>query len=192
MRVLAPGERVILAWLPMPFRRRLRIELTNGSPRPLPLYYQLGFTLGPEPDDAGLLHARRGAAGLRLVLPLARAGPDRLRARAARDAAADGAVPLPRERRELEQRFEREGRVAGTGWMQLGAPGAEWLALCERQDDVCATAYLYLREPQAVPRLDRAAACADLARRSWEAPSPFELALAGLTGAGIGATAPGS
>src|SRR5258705_13229742 len=45
------------AYLPIPFRRRIRIELTNASPRPTVLYYQLDYTLernlAPEP---GLLH----------------------------------------------------------------------------------------------------------------------------------------
>jgi hypothetical protein len=46
------------AWYPMPFRRGLRVELTNGSSRAIDLYMQLDYTLEPAlPDDAGLLHA---------------------------------------------------------------------------------------------------------------------------------------
>ena len=261
-------------WLPMPFRRALRIELTNGGSRPLPLYYQFAFTLGAEPDDCGILHVpfRREnptqlardftlASGLRgpgrffgcnvgiRVLPdegfswygegevkfyldgdrehptwcgtgledyvgtawgmgahttPLQGAPLVLQAPGAalpdfvsfyrwhepdpivfeRELRATlqqiGAVPLARERADLKQKLERERRVAGGGWLRLGAPGVEWIAICERQDDVCATAYLYLREAQGVPRLDLAAACADLARRPWESASPFEGALAGL------------
>jgi hypothetical protein len=46
------------AYFPMPFCRRLRMELTNASTRPQPLYYQLDYTLERElPSDAGYLHA---------------------------------------------------------------------------------------------------------------------------------------
>jgi hypothetical protein len=45
------------AYFPMPFRRRIRIELTNGSAKRLPLYYQADYTLEPDlPADAGYLH----------------------------------------------------------------------------------------------------------------------------------------
>ena len=45
------------AYLPLPFRRRIRIELTNRSSRRMPLYYQLDYTAQPLPDDIGYLHA---------------------------------------------------------------------------------------------------------------------------------------
>ena len=45
------------SWIPMPFRRHLRVELVNASPRPVQLYYQIDLTLGPVADDAGVLHA---------------------------------------------------------------------------------------------------------------------------------------
>jgi hypothetical protein len=44
------------AYYPMPFRRALRLELTNGSARPIDLYYQLDLTFEAVADDAGLLH----------------------------------------------------------------------------------------------------------------------------------------
>jgi hypothetical protein len=45
------------SYLPMPFDRRIRIELVNGAPRPTILYYQVDYTLQPElPDDLGRLH----------------------------------------------------------------------------------------------------------------------------------------
>jgi len=44
--------------LPLPFRRRIRIEFVNASPRPTLLYYQIDYTLQPSlPDSQGLLHA---------------------------------------------------------------------------------------------------------------------------------------
>jgi hypothetical protein len=44
------------AYFPMPFRSRLRVEFVNASARPVMLYYQLDYTLGAVPDDAGMLH----------------------------------------------------------------------------------------------------------------------------------------
>jgi hypothetical protein len=45
------------AYIPMPFRDHVRIELTNGSTRPLDVYYQLDVTLSDVPAHAGMLHA---------------------------------------------------------------------------------------------------------------------------------------
>lgn len=45
------------SWIPMPFRRHLRVELTNHTDRDVELYYQLDLDVGPVPDDVGLLHA---------------------------------------------------------------------------------------------------------------------------------------
>ena len=45
------------AYFPMPFRENVRIELTNSTPRRIPFYYQIDYTLQPElPEDAGYLH----------------------------------------------------------------------------------------------------------------------------------------
>lgn len=45
------------SWCPMPFRRGLRVELTNGSSRAIDLYMQIDYTLEPAlPDETGLLH----------------------------------------------------------------------------------------------------------------------------------------
>jgi hypothetical protein len=262
------------AWFPLPFRRRLRVELTNGAPRRLPFYYQIAYTRGPEEPEAGLLHASfrrenptelardftiadglRGPGrflganvGIRVLpeegfswygegevkiyldgddphptwcgtgledyvgsawgmgvhttplqgVPLVQRDP------AAGRAMPDfvsfyrwhlpdpivfreslrvtlqqiGAVPVPKTRADLKQALDRAGRVAGEGWMHLRSPFAEWMALCERSDDVCATAYVYCRDPQPVPRLDLPAALADIERRAYEQPHPFEPFLA--------------
>ncbi len=45
------------SWIPMPFRRHLRVQLTNSTSRRFELYYQFDLTLGPVSDDAGILHA---------------------------------------------------------------------------------------------------------------------------------------
>ena len=92
-----------------------------------------------------------------------------------------GAVPVPRGQRDVRERIDREGRVAGTGWMELGGDVLDAFGICERQDDVCATAYVYAREPQAVPPPELEQVLADIERQPWEKPSPFELALAPLT-----------
>jgi hypothetical protein len=45
------------AYLPIPFRRRIKIEVTNASPRPTVLYYQLDYTLERNlAPETGLLH----------------------------------------------------------------------------------------------------------------------------------------
>src|SRR5882672_8636934 len=45
------------AYLPIPFRRRIRIELSNASPRPTIVYYQLDYTLERNLSaETGLLH----------------------------------------------------------------------------------------------------------------------------------------
>jgi D-arabinan exo alpha-(1,3)/(1,5)-arabinofuranosidase (non-reducing end) len=264
-------------WLPLPFRRRIRIELTNGSARRVPFYYQVAYTLGAEVADAGLLHAsfrrenptvlRRDFAiadglrgpgrflgcnvgirvlpepdfswygegevkmyldgdealptwcgtgledyvgtawgmgahttplqGVPLVLqaPGAAGMPDFVSFYRwhlpdpivfARDCRVTiqqiGAVSVPRGRGELRERLDRAGRVAGAGWIDLGPRGPlESFAICERQDDYCATAFVYCRDAQPVPRLDLAAATADIARRAYEAAGPYETALSMLT-----------
>lgn len=69
--------------------------------------------------------------------------------------------------------FKAENEAAGTGWLTLEnmdetlrehaeAHGMVAHGLYERQDDVCAVAYTYCREPQGVPRLKIAAALSDL------------------------------
>ncbi len=70
--------------------------------------------------------------------------------------------------------YEQANPVAGEGW--LYDTRGRYLAwgIAERVDDYCATSYVYCRWPQAVPRLDLAAALADIERRPWETPHPME------------------
>jgi hypothetical protein len=262
------------SWIPMPFGERFRMEITNGTGRRFPLYYQLSYTLGPEPADTGRLHAsfRREnptelkrdftiAAGLhgpgrflgcnvgirvlpepdfswygegevKIYLddddalptwcgtgledyvgsawgmgehhtpyqgaPLILQPPDAampelvsfyrwhlpdpivFREQLRATLQQIGAVAVPRGRSEIRQRLEAAGRAAGEGFFEIAEGVLESFGICERRDDVCATAFVYCQEPQAVPRLDVAAALADIERRDWEAVSPFEPMLAAL------------
>ena len=52
-----PEGRGLNAFFPMPFRDRMRVELTNGSSRAIELYYQIDYTKQRAlPDDVGFLH----------------------------------------------------------------------------------------------------------------------------------------
>ena len=80
------------------------------------------------------------------------------------------------------QMAEAQNPVAGSGWLRdLPAP-AYAFGICERVDDVCATAFVYARDPQPVPRVDPVAASTDLARRAYEPVNPLE-AMAEMIGA---------
>lgn len=51
------------SYWPMPFRERIRIDVTNDGPETIPeFFYQITYSLEPVADDAGYLHAcwRRG------------------------------------------------------------------------------------------------------------------------------------
>ncbi len=264
------------SWLPMPFWRRIRIELTNGSARRFPFYYQVAYTLGQEPTESGLLHAsfrRENPTVLRrdFVIESGLRGPGRFLGcnvgirilpepdftwygegevkmyldgddayptwcgtgledyvgtawgmgahttplqgvplslqsepaagmpdfvsfyrwhlpdpisfqRQCRVTIQQiGAVGVPRGQSQIRARIDAAGRVAGSGWYEIGAGPLESFAVCERQDDYCATSFVYCRDAQPVPRLDLAAATADIARRPYETASPFEAALSLLT-----------
>jgi hypothetical protein len=44
-------------WLPMPFAKRAKLTFTNEGQKPIPLYYQIGYTTGDKhPDGLGRLH----------------------------------------------------------------------------------------------------------------------------------------
>ncbi|MBI1814829.1 MAG: DUF2961 domain-containing protein [Deltaproteobacteria bacterium] len=260
------------AYFPMPFRQRVRVELTNGSERPLPLYYQIDYTLGAVADDAGYLHAafrRENPTTLQRDFVIAENlhGPGRFlgcnvgvrvidtgvwygegEVKVYRD--GDGAQPTicgtgledyvgtawgmgahaahyagtpldvrdpagslnpdfvgfyrwhladpivyARELRVTIQQigyalfaagqdaefahYARRHPAAGAGWERNPRPSVLARGIAERVDDYCATAYVYCREPQPVPRLDLAAALADIARRPYEQPHPFEAMFAG-------------
>ena len=76
-----------------------------------------------------------------------------------------------------EQEFEEYARThpaAGTGWNRDLGPGVVAWGIAERADDYCATALVYCETPQPVPRVDVAAALADIERREYEQPLPME------------------
>jgi hypothetical protein len=90
-----------------------------------------------------------------------------------------GARLFPAGQEDALAEYERTNPVAGEGW-QRNIPGMLAWGIAERVDDYCATAYVYCERPQAVPRVDVEAAVADLERKPYEAPEPFELVGAAL------------
>jgi hypothetical protein len=62
--------------------------------------------------------------------------------------------------------------------MNLGRGVLAW-GLTERVDDYCATAFVYLREPQPVTPVDVPVAVADLERLPYERAHPMEAILGG-------------
>lgn len=78
-----------------------------------------------------------------------------------------------------EDSIEASGTLAGSGWHAVSRGDIAWFGICERQDDYCATAYVYCRAAQPVPRLDLALATTDVARFSYETGSRLEAALGG-------------
>lgn len=255
------------SYVPMPFRGHARVEITNGSERALDLYHQLDVTLGPVPDDAGVLHASfrrenpttmtrdfviagdfRGpgrfvgcAVGLRVLddgfwygegeVKVYRDGDRELPticgtgledyvgtawgmgphhapyAGAPLEVARSPRAPLPHLvgfyrwhvvdpivfEDELRVTIQQIGMAlfltgqedgfeafrathpeAGDGWITNPRPGVLAMGLHERVDDYCATAFVACREPQPVPRLDLAAALADIGRLPHEEPLPME------------------
>jgi hypothetical protein len=256
------------AYVPLPFRDRVRVELTNAAPRAMDVYYQIDYTLERAfPDRAGYLHVtfRRENPTVRqrdFVIAQGFRGPGRflgcnvgvrvidpgfwygegevkvyrdgdhthpticgtgledyvgsawgLGAHAAFYAGAPlevrgpNAGPNPdfvgfyrwhlpdpvmfaREARvtiqqigfalffagqdEAFEAYARSNPAAGRGWGRNPRPGVIAQGIAERVDDYCATAYVYCREPQPVPRLDVPAALADIGRLPYEQPHPFE------------------
>lgn len=88
---------------------------------------------------------------------------------------------LFREGEEAEfERFAATHPAAGSGWRRNSRPGVIAEGICERVDDYCATAFVYCRDPRAVPRLDLASALADIGRLDYERPSPMERGFGGF------------
>lgn len=85
-----------------------------------------------------------------------------------------GAVFLAKGQEDLLDEINAQNPVAGEGWIKTLPDPAYAFGICERVDDVCGTAYLYMQEAQAVPRVSIEAAAADMTRMAYEQPSPFE------------------
>ena len=270
------------AYLPMPFRERIRVELWNSAPVRQILYYQIDYTLQPDlPDDLGLLHVsfrRENPTTLRQDFVIADGfhGSGRFlgcnvgvriiddadwygegEVKVYRDGDTDlpticgtgledyvgsawglgrfhsaysGAPLVVSPKDDAEPMgtqpdlvgfyrwhlldpimFERELRVtiqqigarsflpgqeaeleaysltnppAGNGWLRDLSPALLAWGIAERVDDYCATAVVYCTEPQAVPRVDPAAATADIGRFGYESMGATELL--GMSIAGLG------
>ena len=71
-------------------------------------------------------------------------------------------------------RYETTNPAAGRGWDRDEAHGIIARGIAERVDDYCAAAFVYCQTPQGVPRLDLSGALADIGRREYERPGPFE------------------
>ncbi len=90
-----------------------------------------------------------------------------------------GAVLFRPGQEEKMAAYEKTNPAAGTGYLRnLSSDVLAW-GLAERVDDYCATAYLYLTTPQAVPSLDVDIAVADVHRLHFEQPHRMESILAG-------------
>jgi hypothetical protein len=253
----------------MPFRRRIRVECTNGSARSQILYYQLDYTLEKDlPEQTGVLHVafrRENPTRLGQDFTIARdlRGPGRFlgctvgirtlpcdhfvwygegEVKIYRDGDADlpticgtgledyvgsawgmgphfahwagsplevrdpdgdrvpdfvsffrwhvpdpviferdlrvtiqqiGYAVISREAADQLADFEKTNPPAGTGWSR-SSPAVAARGIAERVDDYCATAYVYCRDVQPVPRLDVESALADIERRPYESPSGAE------------------
>jgi hypothetical protein len=72
---------------------------------------------------------------------------------------------------DARRAYEADHPAAGDGSTAIGATT---FGIFERVDDYCATAFVYSAEPQAVPRVDVAAAVADIGRAAFEPADPME------------------
>jgi hypothetical protein len=88
---------------------------------------------------------------------------------------------VPGQEAELEA-YSRTNPVAGNGWMRDLSPALLAWGIAERVDDYCATAFVYCDEAQAVPRVDPAAATADIARFPYETMGPTEMLALSIAG----------
>ena len=260
------------AYYPMPFRRRLRMELTNGGSSPLLFFYQIDYTLEETSPGAGDLHVSfrrenpttlqrdfvitsglRGpgrfmgsAVGIRVLhddmswygegefkiyrdgdqgrpticgtgledyvgsawgmgkhtalyagvpINVVRPAQQNRTATVVTDAVPDfvsfyrwhlpdpivfhetltatiqqiGALMIPHGQESRIDALSNKYTLAGSGW-ERDIPNAPFsaFALAERRDDYCASAFLYCRTPQSVPRVDVKAATADISIRDYE------------------------
>lgn len=83
-----------------------------------------------------------------------------------------GWTPELKSKEELE-RYKATHLPAATKEWVVGSDG-RLVGTAERQDDYCATAFVYCRTPQPVPRLNIQSATANVARMPYEKPTQFE------------------
>lgn len=84
-----------------------------------------------------------------------------------------GHIPHMTSAEEVE-RYERTHLPASRGWVK-SSDGTRLFGISERQDDYCATSFVYCRTPQAVPRFDMESARSDLDLLPYEDPVLFDL-----------------
>jgi len=91
-----------------------------------------------------------------------------------------GAVYVPAGEEGRQAAIEASNPLAGPGWQgRRGNRIANW-GIAERSDDYSAAAFLYCREPQAVPLYTCEDAIVEIERFSYEEPSPVERAMAAV------------
>ena len=84
-----------------------------------------------------------------------------------------GWIPKFESKEELE-RYKATHLPASSKDWKLSQDGKRLMGIAERQDDYCATAFVYCRTPQPVPRLNIKSATANIARMSYEGLTLFE------------------
>lgn len=259
--ITVPEGRGVNSYIPMPFGRSVRIELTNETDKAIGLAYQIDYTLEPLfPERTHYLHAsfrRENPTTLRrdFVVTEGLTGPGRFLGCVVGIRVIDDAFYGEGEMKVYRDGDQEFPTICGTGLddyvgsayglrchygpyagtpLWLSAPDADkcplsspdflsfyrwhipdpimfskdlrvtlqqigwipkfqskeeleryksthlsaskdWaLGLAERQDDYCATAFVYCRTPQPVPRLNIDSAIANIARMPYEKPTPFE------------------
>jgi hypothetical protein len=93
-----------------------------------------------------------------------------------------GAAMFPADAREARERYEQDHPLAGSGWTHVGGVS---VGIVERVDDYCATAFVYATTVQPIPRVDVAAAVADIGRLPHELAHPMETFAAFGAGTGL-------
>ena len=260
-------------YLPVPFDKNIKIELTNACPKTIPLYYQIDYTLQPGlPAETGFLHAtfrRENPTTLKkdFIIFDDFAGPGRFFGcnvgirtidksqqwygegevkfyidndkdfpticgtgledyvgtawGMGRHATPFAGAPLLVKNPETKgpnpdfvsfyrwhlpdpvifheklkvaiqqigfnriltgeehkaDEFEKAGMIAGRGLSLSQNPSIHAVGIFERVDDYCATAFVYLENPQPVTPLNLKSALADIERQPYEKPDGFEIML---------------
>ncbi len=84
---------------------------------------------------------------------------------------------IPKGEEKKATVLEKAGKIAGRGLNLSENPSIHATGIFERIDDYCATAFVYLQNPQAVPRLTLDSALSDIERLAYEKAGPFETML---------------
>ena len=85
-----------------------------------------------------------------------------------------GSIFVTEEDKESFEGIAARNTVAGAGWLMNIGPGIHAFGIAERIDDYCATAFVYCKNPQQVPKLDLSLVIKDIERLSYEIQSEEE------------------